>query len=275
MKDSGELIPMETSAARKMPAFSRMLRDRVKFGLYQGRLIYSRTYPVLILLSVPIMLLIVQQYQPDARRLFYSVFEVIFPLIGSFLFVPLLLKEQQQRTLVLTGVTQCPLWFIFFVRLALSCMFLLAFLTLLGVSLQFSPPLPKDNSLFFNGNATEIHALTVWPADLFGGPNGILAVILTVAAPVLLLGGWGTLFAHLAADVRVGYLMSFALWMVNRTAGLTLDRHVYLRYVYLFVRSAGAGDWLMPKLLQVVLGFGLFFLSGLILHKVERLLRKT
>jgi len=243
------------------------------FSFYQGRLIYFWGYPALLLATLFIMLFIVQQYQPDARRLFYSIFETIFPLISSFFFVPLMLKEQQQRTLALISVSQFSLTRIFIFRLTLNCMFLFIFLLLLGICLQFAPVLPMNSAMFLE-NAAEIRDLTIWPSDILGGPNGVFAVMLTVGAPALLLSGWGTFFAHLSADVRVGYLMSFVLWMLNRIAGLTLDQHAYLHYVYLFVRSGGIGNWVIPKLLQIILASSLFFLSSLILVKIEWLLRE-
>lgn len=117
--------------------------------------------------------------------------------------------------------------------------------------------------------------LGVWPAHLSGGPNGIIAVLLTLSAPTFLLAGIGSALAHLTADVRTGYLAIFAMWMLNRAIGVTLDTHPLLHNFYLFVRSSGTGDWLLPKLIQLSAGIGFFILAWLLIHKPERLLQAS
>lgn len=92
------------------------LKHWAYIGWYQVRLIYSWAYPVLLLVPLGIALLLIRQYQPEARRSFYLIFEFLLPLAVSFLFVPLILREQQQRTLALVSVTQCPLPFLFVIR---------------------------------------------------------------------------------------------------------------------------------------------------------------
>ncbi|MCS6911408.1 MAG: hypothetical protein NZM11_12705, partial [Anaerolineales bacterium] len=77
------------------------------------------------------------------------------------------------------------------------------------------------------------------------------------------------------ADARAGYLAIFAMWMLNRAIGVTLDTHPLLHNFYLFVRSSGTGDWLLPKLIQLSAGIGFLVLAWLLIHKSERLLRAS
>jgi hypothetical protein len=115
----------------------------------------------------------------------------------------------------------------------------------------------------------------VWTEHFLGGPNGILAVLLTLGAPTMLLAGLGLALAHLTADVRVGYLAIFALWMFNRAAGITLDAHPLLHYIYLFARSEGTGNWIIPKQVQLALGAGFLALGWLLLYRPEHLLHES
>lgn len=241
--------------------------------LYQVRLIYSWAYPVLLLITIGAALLLIRQYQPEARRFFYVGFEVFLPLAASFLFVPLILREQQQRTLALVSVTQCSLPFLFIIRLVLNILFLAALVVTLGLLLHLSPPTPDWISS--PPDAELERDLSVWPVRLAGGPNGIIAVLLTLLAPTFLLAGIGAALAHLTADARVGYLAIFAVWFLNRVAGVVLDTHPLLHNFYLFVRSSGTGDWLLPKLTQLSSGIGLLLLAWLLLRKPERLLRAS
>ena len=265
---------VETSPDRRgsVREFVAKLRHVSQFTLYQARLIYFWAHPILVLLTVIVTLLLAQQYQAEARRSFYLVFETLFPPLAGLLFVPLVLREQQQRTMAFIGTTQCSLQALFSVRLLLAVLFLSGLMLIAGLSLQFALPAPQSGSPFPNP-ATE-RDLTVWPAEYLGGPNGALAILLTVGAPTLLLGGIGTTMAHVAADARVGYLTTFALWMFNRAAGITLDTHPTLHHIYLFVRSSGTGDWLTPKLAQLALGIGFLILSWLLLYKPERFLQE-
>lgn len=240
---------------------------------YQIRLIYFWAYPVLLLVAIGTTLLLIRQYQPEARRSFYLIFEALLPLATSFLFVPLILREQQQRTLVLVSVTQCSLPFLFIIRLVLITLFLATLVITIGLLLHLSPPSPDWISS--PPDAGLKRDLAVWPARLAGGPNGIVAIMLTLSAPTFLLAGIGAALAHLTADARVGYLAIFAVWMLNRAIGETLDTQPLLHNFYLFVRSSGTGDWLLPKLIQLSSGFGLLILAWLLLHKPERLLRAS
>lgn len=258
-------------AGAQFPAIQ--FRNLSHLVLYQARLIYSWAYPVLLLVVIGITLLLIRQYQPDARYLFYGILEIFFPLATGFLFVPLILKEQQQRTLILIGVTRYSLPFLFIVRLMLVALFLITLVVTLGLLLHLSPPIPAD--WIFPPDAALGRDLAVWPANLMGGPDGIVAILLTLLAPTFLLGGSGTMLAHLTADTRSGYLAIFTVWMLNRTINVTLNAHPLLHNFYLFVRFEGTGDWLLPKLTQLSTGVGFFVLAWLLIHKLERLLRAS
>lgn len=254
--------------------FSPMqFRHLSHFVLYQVRLIYSWTYSVLLLTSTGIMLLLIQQYQPEARYYFYGIFEFFFPLAAGFFFVSLILKEQQQRTLVLIGATRYSLSLLFIVRLMLVILFFTTFVLTLSLLLHLSPPIPAD--WIYSPDSTLGRDLDVWPANFMGGPDGAAAILLTLLAPTFLLGGFGTLLGHLAADARAGYLAIFAVWMLNRSINETLKAHPLLHNFYLFVRSDGTGDWLLPKIAQLSAGVIFFVLAWLLLHKLERLLRAS
>lgn len=251
----------------------RLIFQRVLYlTLSQVRMIAFWGHVALVVVTIGAVLLLTREGQPASYQYFYDIFEVLFPLAAGFLFVPLVLVEQHQRTLALIGVTQCSLPFLFALRLLLTVLFFTILITVLVFMLRLSPSLPDSLGIFQDPQIER--DLRVWPADLLGGPDGIPAVLLTLGAPIFLLAGIGTAIAHLAADTRVGYLAIFAVWLFNRAAGLTLDTHPLFRYVYLFTRSGGTGDWLMAKLAQLVLGTGLLFLSWLLLHKLEPLLRE-
>jgi len=258
-------------AGAQIPAIQ--FRNLSHFVLYQARLIYSWAYPTLLLITIGITLLLIRQYQPDARYYFYGTFEFLFPLVAGFLFVPLILKEQQQRTLILSSITRCSLPLLFTIRLMLVVLFLIALVVTLGLLLHLSPPTPAD--WFSPPDAALERDLAVWHANFMGGPNGVLAILLTLLAPTCLLGGFGAMLAHLTADTRNGYLAIFAVWMFNRAAGMTLDTHPLLHNFYLFVRFYGTGDWFLPKLTQLSAGAGFFLLAWLLIHKSERLLRAS
>lgn len=255
---------------------TRLLIDKlqrlIQVAHYQARLIYFWAHPALLLITTGVALLLIRQYQPEAHRSFYVIFETLFPLAASSLFIPLILREQRQRTLALVSVTQYSLPFLFTFRLLLTILFLVGLTGILGLVLQWSPPLPE--SVVPLPNLAAERDLAIWPAESLGGPNGVIAILLTLGAPTLLLAGIGTTFGHLTADARVGYLAIFALWMFNRAAGITLDAHALFRNIYLFVRSGGESDWLAPKLVQLILGIVFLAFNWLIVNKPERLLRE-
>lgn len=273
MKSSSASQAFRTAheADTQLPAIR--LRCSIHLVLYQMRLIYFWAYPVLLLVTIGTALLLIRQYQPEARRSFYLIFEVLLPLAISFLFVPLILREQQKRTLALVSVTQYSLPFLFVIRLLLVASFLATLSVILALLLHLSPPTP--DWIFSPLDAELGRDLGVWPAQLAGGPDGIIAILLTLSAPTILLAGIGTTLAHLTADARAGYLAIFAMWMLNRAIGVTLDTHPLLHNFYLFVRSSGTGDWLLPKLIQLSAGIGFLVLAWLLIHKSERLLRAS
>ncbi|MDW8213053.1 MAG: hypothetical protein RMJ55_05830 [Roseiflexaceae bacterium] len=254
---------------------SQTLRVAPSFILYQIRLVCSWAYPVLLLVGAGTTLLLARQYQPDALRSFYQIFETLLPLAASFLFVPLILIEQQRRTLALVSVTQCSLPLLFAVRLLFVLLFLALVYVILALLIRLAPPVPEWMALPPDPASVHERDLKVWPASRAGGPHGILAVVLTLGAPTALLGGIGVALAHATADARTGYLAIFVVWMLNRTTGVTLDEHPLLRSIFLFVRSGGTGDWLTPKLIQLGIGIGLFVLAWFLTHRSERLLRAS
>lgn len=254
---------------------SQTLKAAPSFILYQIRLVSSWAHPALLLVGGGTTLLLARQYQPDALRSFYQIFETLLPLAASFLFVPLILIEQQRRTLAVVSVTQCSLPLLFVVRLLFVLFFLVLVYVILALLIRLAPPVPEWMALPPDLASVHERELKVWPASLAGGPHGIVAVMLTLGAPTALLGGVGVALAHATADVRTGYLAIFAVWMLNRATGVTLDTHPLLRSFFLFVRSGGDGDWLMPKLIQLGIGIGLFVLAWFLVHRPERLLRAS
>lgn len=248
------------------------LQRHGQFIWYQVRLVCFWAHPILLLISAGTALGLAQQVQPAAWDSFFSIFEVAFPLAASVLFLPLLLREQQRRTLPLVGATQCSLGYLYFVRLILTALFLTALTAMLWMLLQLAPRIPDWATALPNPKLSR--DLAVWPATLWGGPNGLASVLLTLAGPVALLAGTATILAHLTADVRVGYLVIFALWMFNRAAGTTLDSHPILHNLYLFVRSGGNSEWLTPKLIQLTIGTAGFVLTLPLIKTPERILRR-
>lgn len=272
----GSLIPQTASAMADVDTDGRAfwaLQRVLCLALFQLRLIIFWGYVVLPVVAGGVVLLLTKEGRPTSYQSFYGIFEVLFPFASGFFFVPLVMREQEQQTLVLIGVTQCSLPLLFALRLLLITFFLTMLVAILVLILQLSPPLPDSLSIFQDPQIER--DLNVWSPDLLGGPNGILAVLLTLGAPTFFLAGIGTAMAHLTADARVGYLAVFAVWMFNRAVGLTLDAHPLFRYIYLFTRSGGSGDWLMPKVVQLALGIGLFFVSWLLLHRLEHFLRES
>jgi len=249
------------------------LRHIFHLALFQLRLMFFWGYILLPVVAIGGALLLIREGYPASHQFFYGFFEWFIPLMSGFLLVPLVMREQEQRTLVLIGITQCSLARLFAFRLLLMTLFLTMLIAILAFTLQLSPPLPHRPGIFANP-ITE-RDLDVWPSDLLGGPHGFPAVWLTLLAPTLFLAGIGTALAHLTADVRVGYLAIFSVWMLNRIADVPLDKHPLLRYIFLFVRSGVRGEWLMPKLVQLALGIGLFLLSGLLLYRLEHFLREA
>ena len=184
-------------------------------------------------MSLGVVLLIIGEGQPEVYKSFYEVFEVLFPFVSGFFFVPLILTEQHKRTLPLVGVTQCSLPLLYTLRFLLTISFQIALIVMLSLLLKLSPiqsePLPVE----IVRNSWVLVDQSSWPSDFLGGPNGIPAILLTLMAPTLLLAGVGTSLAHWIADARVGNLVIFALWMFNRAASITLAKHPLLRYILL------------------------------------------
>lgn len=272
MKSPVESQMAKTTSQAKTQLLTIRQQPLVDLVLYQARLIYFWAYPVILVVTIGTTLLLIRQYQPEARGSFYTIFEVLFPLASSFLFVPLILREKQQRTLALVSVTQCSLPLVFLVRLTLITSFLAILVVILGLLLALSPPTP--DWMLPPPDIELERDLAVWPISLAGGPNGIVAILLTILAPTFFLAGIGCVSAHWTTDARVGYLVIFVLWVLNRSFGFTLDTHPLWHSFYLFVRSTGTGDWLLPKLTQLSSGFGLLILAWLLLYKQERLLRE-
>ncbi len=264
---------MDASSDKDTGAGAFYILQRVFYlALYQVRLIGFWGHVVLPVVAIGAVLLLIREGQPTSYQLFYDAFEVLFPFVSGFFFVPLVLREQEQQTLALIGTTQSPLPFLFILRLLLTVLFQTVLVTILALILQLSPPIPKTFGVLFGPQIER--DLSVWPADFLGGPDGVSAVLFTIGAPTLFLAGIGTALAHLTADARVGYLAVFAVWMISRVAGLTLDKHPLFRYIYLFTRSGGTGDWFGPKIVQMALGMSLLFVSGLLLRRLEHFLRE-
>lgn len=271
-----EAAMKETSARKIEPdqkdSLLASLRIHVDILFYQARMVYSWWHALLFLGSVGVVLTLVQKGRSTAFRNYYDIFEVVFPLVASFFLTDQILREQRQRTLVFIGVTRFSLPYLYLLRVFLILLFLVGTIAVSSLMLHL---LPVDQSPAYSllpGN--DIYPLGGWPAQILKDPNGTIAVLLTLFAPLSFLAGLGVFLAHLFADVRVGNLVVFALWMFNRAAGLTLDAHPIFQYIYLFARSEGTNDWFVPKLVQLALGVGFFLLSGLVLTRPERLLHE-
>ncbi len=171
----------------------------------EARLLYTWVHLLLLLAALGGAGLLSQHDQLQIWESFYAILEPLFPVLAIPCFVPLILKEQHKRTLILIGPTQTSLRTLFSIRVVLSLIFFLGLIVCLTIGIQFAPPF------------TAIRA-QVRSTSLFVGPNGIIAVLYTLGAPVLFLCGIGTVSAHLTCDARVGYLTAFAFWMFNRLA---------------------------------------------------------
>ena len=236
---------------------------------YQVRMIYSWGHTASIIISIGAALLISQQIEPDAYRNFYGIFEPLFPLMMTYLFTNLILKEQHQRTLSLSSVTQFSLPFIFSVRLLLTMLFTTSLIVIMALVIKASLPTPADYTFPLDPSMASRHWIEYFP----GSANDVPAILLTFGSPILLLAGIGTALAHLTADIRIGNFTVFSFWFLNRSIGLTLDAHPLFQYVYLFARSVGSNDWVTPKIFQLFLGIAFLALSWSLLQKPERLLR--
>lgn len=251
------------------------IKDRRSFHFIflQMRLVASWGHLALWLLGSGLALILRWRGAPDDYLAFHQALEVLLPLVAGFFFIPLILREQEQRTLPLIGVTQCAVPLLFVVRVGITILYMTIFIG--GIALVARIPdsyAPSPGTLLAHQMALD---RKVWPTGFLGGPYGLLAMLLSHGAPVLFLAGLGLASAHLAADARVGYVVMFSVWMFNRAAGRTLSAHPLWRYVYLFVRfEEGGGLWLVPKLVQLVLGIGLLVLSWLLLFRLEHFLRK-
>jgi len=251
----------------------REFRLTPHFVFLQMRLVVSWGHLALLLLGLGLALILRWRGDPEDYLAFHQALEVLLPLVAGFFFVPLILREKEQHTLPLIGVTQCAVPFLFVVRVGITILYMAIFIG--GIALVARIPgsyAPSPGSLLAHQMALDRE---VWPTGFLGGPYGLPAMLLSHGAPVLFLAGLGLASAHLAADARVGYVVMFSVWMFNRAAGRTLSAHPLWRYVYLFVRfEEGGGLWLAPKLVQLALGIGLLVLSWLLLFRLEHFLRK-
>lgn len=197
----------------------------------------------------------------------YDIAEPMFPLLIAATFLPLILSDQHKRTLTLVAATVSSLRSIFLRRLSINLEFMALCLVLLWLPLYLS--FGGDSALGLGVNNVSNWS-QYWPSGWPGGENGLLAFVLTIGGPAIFLGALGTLFAHLTADFRTGYLMVFSLWMFSRLAGLQLETSEYWWFVHLGSRSAGTSDWVTTKLVQLGIGFACFALSTWILVRSER-----
>ncbi|MEK6752989.1 MAG: hypothetical protein AABZ00_12085 [Chloroflexota bacterium] len=236
---------------------------------YQVRMIYSWGHIASIIISIGAALLMALQIKPDAYRNFYHILEPLFPLMMTFLFTNLMLKEQHQRTLALSSVTQYSLPFIFGIRLLLTALFTAILIVIMALIIKTSPPPTTDFTFPLDPSTLPNHWADYFPGD----PNDIPAILLTFGSPILLLAGIGTALAHLTADVHIGNFTVFCFWFLNRSIGLTLDAHPLFQHVYLFARSVGSNDWVTPKIFQLFLGIAFLTLNWLLLQKSDHLLR--
>ncbi|MBI5824316.1 MAG: hypothetical protein HZB18_09835 [Chloroflexi bacterium] len=232
-------------------------------------MVYSWGHTASMIIFIGVALLLSRQIKPDAYRNFYHILEPLFPLMMTYLFTNIILKEQHQRTLALSSVTQFSLPFIFSIRLLLTILFTVSLIVIMALIINTSPPPPADYTFPLDPSMLSNHWAEYFPGD----SNDVPAILLTFGPPILLLAGIGTTLAHITADIRTGNFVVFCIWFLNRSIGLTLDSHPLFQYVYFFARSVGTNEWIAPKIFQLFLGIAFLAWSWLLLHKPERLLR--
>jgi hypothetical protein len=253
------------------------LRERLRrvliFLSYELRLAFGVGHLALLGLALLAAFGLSQTSALGVWRWFYDL-EVILPPLGAALCVPLLLREQQQRTLALIGTTQVSLSALFVLRAVIMLTFcaLLISIVWLGATLA---PMPAFGSFTFSSSADA----KLWEGLGLGDPNSWWSALFTVGAPTLILAGVGVAFAHLTGDARLGYLALFTYWAISRfNYEMLLDP--VQRNFYLFVRQALLAydsadlDWVTPKLIQMTLGLGLLAIAAVRARHVELFLRR-
>ncbi len=259
-------------AAKTLDLHTR-LRDNLTFLGYEMRLAIRAGHWVLLILSLGVAILLSQDNALSAWRWFYEL-EVIFPPLGAALCVPLLLREQQQRTLALIGTTQVSLVALFAVRLAIMLVFCIMLISVAWAGAKLSS-LPAFGEFTFPTTAD----VRLWQALGLGDPNGWWAALFTIGAPTLILAGVGVVAAHLTGDMRVGYLALFTYWAISRfhfemlLDPLQRNFYLFVRQVLLTYNSADL-DWITPKLIQLTLGLGLLAIGAIRARHVELFLRR-
>lgn len=235
--------------------FTKNLRGGMRLAYYQARLTFSWGHILFFLLSGILEYIQILENTDLAYQSFYKIFEIFFPLIASFLFVNQILKEQEQHTLTIIGTTGVSLQVLFIVRVILLGGYLTTMLLVYSILLQ---------------------QLATGPVALGATSvaNAFANVFFTLGAPTLFLAGIGTLAGHISADSRVGYMLQFALWMYNRAAGLTINAHPFWRMFFLFPRSRESGDWIGPKVFQLILGLIFLTVSWNLAKNPEQFLKK-
>ncbi len=201
----------------------------------------------------------------------YNIAEPLYPLLSGATFVALVMADKNRRTLPLIAATLTSVDQAFARRFVLNLLYCIGAAVLAWALLQLAPSgVPPE--IPDSADPTQRPA---WLVDQVGGPNGLVAVLMTLAAPALFLGALGTCVAHGLGDVRAGYLTIFALWMLSRLAGLQLDASATWWFLHLTARSAGSGDWMLTKFTQLGLAAVGFGLATWLLVRPERLLSGT
>lgn len=212
--------------------------------LYQVRLLVSWFY--LIPVGVIVLghfYLASQASTTEARWLdLVRLVEIGFPPVGALLVTPLILIEQEERTISLIGATPTSLLRLFGLRFLLVYLYL----TMLMAVLLF-----LNRSLLASGS---------W-----------LKLALGVAGPTLFLGMLGAFVAHWVVDSRVGYIVSIGYWLLN-VLFPEWATNPGLRYVYLFsvFSEANPQGWQTNQFVLLSMAAVLFWGNLWLLNKAER-----
>lgn len=181
-----------------------------------------------------------------------TLLEFAFPLLGSFLAVPLLSREWEKGTLVELALHK-PLFRVLLLRLAL-CVGYLAVLTIIATVV----------SLFMAHNVPVGYSALQWVA----------AVLLISLAPTLLLTGLTLFLTHLFCSALSGYLLALGYWLLNVTVEV-IPRlqvlHPYLLFSWTYPPTSGAFNWLGSKLLLCGVGLVMNLLQIPLLAQEARL----
>jgi hypothetical protein len=239
---------------------------------YQLQLLYSPFYLVVLLISAVFAVMIAQQPQQRTWLSFYSLAEPLAPLLASFFFVPLILREKQQRMVAIIGPAKIFLQRLFPIRALLMFVFWALVMAILGLGLHTAP---VDDSDLWEDFAERD---SVWPTAL-GGPHSVGAVMYTLIPPMVMLAGIGLAVGHITANSQVAYMVIFVVWMISQTA-TNMVEHPILRNFYLFARSIlwinpdGQHNWVSIKFFQFFFGMACFAISHIALSRTERFLKE-